>query len=142
MTTHEMYGNANRRAYAGTINDLGDAGTTVNVALLADTYTPDMSAHETFTDVSGDEVSGDGYTAGGEEITNKTLTENALVTTFDGDDVTWPDSTITAHYAVLYENGSDSLISLVDFEANESSEDGDFTVEWHADGIFQIDATP
>lgn len=146
MTTHDMYGNSNRRAYASTFSDLGDTGTTVRAALLDDSYVPDLSAHEVFSDVNESEVTGDGYTSGGQEIGTKSLTEDNLVTTFDGDNVTWDNSTITAHYAVVYEDTGDSttssLISLVDFEGEESSEDGDFSIEWAADGIFEVEANP
>ena len=140
MVLHNTYGNAARRAFAGIINDLGDATTTVNVALLDITHTPDLSGHEVFGDVSPDEVSGTGYTAGGAEITTKTLTEAALVTTFDGDDVAWTDSTISAGYAVVYEATSGSLLTLVDFEGEQSSENGTFEVSWHVDGIFTATA--
>lgn len=142
-----MYGNAPRRAFAGDIPDLGVAGTTVRLALLTTAYTPDRSTHEVWDDVNADEVSdtSQGYTAGGEEVTTKTLEESTNVVTFDGDDVTWAASTIDAGYAVLYVDTGDAttshLLTLVDFEGQESSEDGDFTIEWDANGIFQIDAS-
>ena len=138
MVEHNAYGNSARRAFAQMVNDLGDGATTVNVALLEVGHTPDLSGDEVFGDVSEDEVSGTGYDAGGEEITNKTLTEAGGTTTFDGDDVTWEESTIDAGYAVVYEDSSGSLLTLVDFEGEESSDNGTFEVSWHNDGIFQV----
>ena len=152
MVLHDMYGNAPRRAFAGELNDLGDEGTEIYLALLSVNYTPDRSAHETWDDVSADEITNDGdsnddgYTSGGQEVNNKSLSESNNMTTFDGDDVTWEDSTIDAGYAILYDDTptddvDKSLLTLVDFEGEESSEDGDFTIEWDDDGIFQIDAS-
>lgn len=146
MVIHEMYGDVNRRAYSSEINDIGDGATSVRVALLESAYTPDMSAHEVWSDVSASEVAeSGGYSSGGEEIDTKSLSHENLETTFNGDNVVWPNSTITAAYAVVYddtpaEDSDKSLISLVDFEVEESFEEGDFTIEWHADGIVQIAA--
>jgi len=44
---------------------------TVKVALLSSSYTPDQDAHTTFNDVATYEISGEGYTTGGIELTNK-----------------------------------------------------------------------
>lgn len=143
-----MYGNAPRRAFASTLSDLGASGTTINVALLTSSYTPDLSAHEVFGDVNGNEVTeanSTGYTAGGQAVANKSLSETGGITSFDGDNVTWAGSTITASYAVLYEDTGDastsSVITMIDFEGQESSEDGDFTIEWDDAGVFEIDAS-
>jgi len=61
----------------------------------------------------------------------------------DAADVTWSSSTITARYAVLYNdsgasNASKALIGYVDFGSNQSSTNGNFTITWDATGIVRI----
>lgn len=144
-----MYAEANGNAYMGNVTDLSDnANTDVNVALLATGHTPDTSAHDNWSDVSGDEVSGTGYTTGGETFANITWTRSTDTYTFDADDVTWGSSTISAGYAVVYDNtpaadADKKLLTLVDFEGEESSDNGDFTIQWDStNGIFQLQANP
>lgn len=86
-------------------------------------------------------ATGTGYTAGGQALTNVTVT---TVTTndakFDADDVTWSASggAITAGYAIIYNDtdADDPPVAFIDFGASESAGDGtDFKIVWNADGI-------
>lgn len=146
MTLHNKYGHAPRKAYQNEdLRDPGDVGTTIKVALLNGAHTPDLNNHQTWADVSADEVTGTNYTAGGQEIANDTFTYDAATGTseYDGDDVVWTDSTITAGYAVVYDDTgtatTSTLLTLVDFEGTQSSDAGDFTISWDAtNGIFQL----
>lgn len=144
--TNDKYANSPLRAYSGAVNDISASGTDVRIALLGTGYTPDMSAHTVFGDVSGSEVSGQGYTAGGEALANKSLSESGGLVTFDADDVTWANSTISAQYAVIYDDtaaaGEKTLFCLLDFGQEMSSDDGDFTIEFDAAGIFEVDTQP
>lgn len=119
----------------------------IKVMLCTSSYTPDQDAHTTKADVTG-EVTGDGYTAGGAEITTKSLTYDSATNTikFDGADVTWSNSTITARYAVIYADigavDSDKpLIGYIDFGGDKSSENADFVIQWSTDGIVTFTAT-
>jgi len=87
------------------------------------------------------EVSGDGYIAGGAEVTGKSLEQASGVTTFDGDNVSWTESTITARYAVIYETSTNVVLAYQDFGEDKSSSSGTFEIQWNADGIFTIEAT-
>ena len=87
------------------------------------------------------EISGTGYTTSGQEITNKTLAQVAGVTTFDGDNVNWINSTLTARYAVVYETLTGILLSYQDFGVEKSSSSGNFEIQWNVDGIATITAT-
>lgn len=114
---------------------------TIKVMLCTSSYTPNQDTHTTKADVTN-EVSGTGYTAGGATLSNKTLTYNSTTntTTFDADDVTWTNSTITARYAVIYVDigSTDSdkpLVGYVDFGEDKSSSNADFTIQWASDGI-------
>lgn len=118
---------------------------TIKVALLTNSYAPDQDAHNYFDDVVGFEVTGTGYTAGGETLGNKTNSYNAATNTItlDADDVTWSASTITARYAVVYDatpgtNATRPLIGYVDFGSDQSSSNGNFTITWDSTGIVRI----
>ena len=118
---------------------------TIKVALLSNSYTPDQDAHNYFDDVSTYEVTGTGYTQGGNTLANKTNTYNSAtnVIVLDADDTTWSSSTITARYAVVYDaspatNATKPLIGYVDFGSDQSSSNGNFTITWDATGIVRI----
>jgi hypothetical protein len=118
---------------------------TIKVALLTNAYTPDQDAHNYLDDVVANEVSGTGYTAGGNTLANKTNAYNSAtnVITLDADDTTWSSSTITARYAVIYDatpatNATKPLIGYVDFGSDQSSSNGNFTITWDATGIVRI----
>ncbi len=76
--------------------------------------------------------------------TSKTIdyTGATNVVKLDAADTTWPDSTITARYAVIYcstgVSTTSALLGYVDFGADVISTAGTFTITWHADGIFTI----
>ena len=117
---------------------------TIKVMLLDDNHTQDQDAHEFIDDVSTNEVSGTGYTAGGAAIGSKVVsqddTDNEGV--FDGADVTWSSSTITARYAAIYKDtgtpATSPLIAILDFGENKSSSNGNFTIQWNAEGILNL----
>jgi hypothetical protein len=118
---------------------------TIKVALLTNSYTPDQDAHNYLDDVVANEVTGTGYTAGGNTLANKTNSYNSAtnVIVLDADDTTWSSSTITARYAVIYDaspatNATRPLIGYVDFGSDQSSSNGNFTITWDATGIVRI----
>lgn len=116
---------------------------TIKVALTTSSYTPNQDTHDYFNDVTN-EVSGTGYTAGGNTLASKTNTYDSgtNVITLDAADTTWSSSTITARYAVIYaDTGTAStspLIGYVDFGSDQSSSSGNFTITWDATGIVKI----
>lgn len=122
--------------------DLGTGNDVIKCMLCTSTYTPAQDTHD-FKDDITNEVSGSGYVAGGETVANSAVTTTARVTKFDGDDVQWTSSTITARYAILYDDtpGSDAtrpLLIYVDFGEDKSSENGTFKIAWNASGVFTI----
>jgi len=114
---------------------------TIRVALLTSSYTINKD-HNTWSDVSANEVSGTGYTAGGATLANKSVTQDDTndQATFDADNVTWSSSTITARYAVLYDDTltNDDLLAIFDFGSDQSSSNGDFTLQFSSDGILSL----
>ena len=113
------------------------------VMLVTSAYTPDFGTHDFKADVTN-EVSGPGYSAGGNSLTSVTCTQSGGTITFDADDVTWTSSTITARGAVVYDDSlaSDPLFCYIDFGADKSSSSGDFVLSFNASGIFTLDLTP
>jgi len=116
---------------------------TIKVALVTSSYTPDQDTHDFFDDVTN-EVSGTGYTAGGATLASVTVTadntDNEGV--FDAADVTWSSSTITARGAVIYKStgtaSTSPLIAYIDFGADKSSSNGNFTIQWNSEGILNL----
>ena len=87
-------------------------------------------------------MTGPGYTAGGAVVGSITRSYDSSgnVRSFTGDPVTWPSSTITARYAILYDSTPSTdatrpLILCVDFGGNISSTAATFTVSWDTTGI-------
>ena len=108
---------------------------TIRVALVASAYTPNQGEDANWGEISEHEVSGTGYTAGGAEIGTRTVNVDSgtLRAQLRGDDVTWSESTITAHYAVVYMDTGVASTSLLlgysDFDEDKSSENGNFTLD-------------
>lgn len=143
--TAYVYGNFMKNVLSGKAVDW--INHPIKVMLCSSAYAPDQDAHQTKADVTG-EVTGTGYTAGGAALTNKTITYDAATNTviLDADDVVWPNATITARYAVIYDdNGATDadklLIGYVDFGLDAASSNGDFKIIWDAGGIVRITAS-
>lgn len=118
---------------------------TFKCAMVTNSATPDFDTHDHWSDLSGQEVSGTGYTAGGVALTSVTLTGSSGTITFDAADASWASSTISdARAAVVYDDTltNDPLIALIDFGADYSSSNGTFTITWNASGIWTLDLTP
>jgi hypothetical protein len=138
----KWYGNAILKALNKEIDYDSD---TIKVMLCTSSHTPDQDTH-IYKDVSiTNEVEGDGYTAGGATLASKTIayTSGTNVIKLDAADVTWSDSTITARYAVIYDDtpvSNKPLLAYVDFGEDVSSTNGSFTIMWNASGITTITA--
>lgn len=123
--------------------DLDTGGNTIKVALVTSTYTPDIDTHEDFADITN-EVTGTGYTAGGETLASQAVTKDTTDDegVFDAADVTWSTSTITARGAVVYKDtgtpATSLLICYFDFGSDQSSSSGDFTITWNSEGIINV----
>lgn len=75
------------------------------------------------------EVSGTGYTAGGETLTNVTPTSSGTTALTDFADVTWASATITANGALIYNStNSNRAVASLAFGSDKTSTDGDFKI--------------
>jgi len=77
------------------------------------------------------EVSGTGYTAGGNTLTGATITSSGTTAIVDFDNTTWAASTITARGAMIYNaSKANRAIAILDFGSDKTSTDGDFTIQF------------
>ena len=95
-------------------NDISDD--TFKVALVTSSYTPDKDTHEHFDDITN-EVSGTGYSAGGETVTGTLTLDTANdKLTLEFASTSWTSATITARGAVYYSStGTASTSTLIAF---------------------------
>lgn len=125
-----------------------ESETAVKVLMVLDAETPDFNADNFRDDVTANEVSGTGYSAGGVVITSTELTVSGGVLTYDSADPSWASSTIAnAMAAVGYfarggADTADELVWLSDFVSAASSSSGLFTIQVSASGWWTNDYTP
>jgi hypothetical protein len=106
---------------------------TFKVLLVTSTYSPDKDTHDKRDDITN-EVTGTGYTAGG-ETTAVTVTLDTAndKTTIQFGAVSWTSSTITARAAVYYKSrggasSADELVAYNDFGSDVSTTSGTFSL--------------
>ena len=107
-------------------------------AMLVTGYTPDIDADVSYSDVSGDEVVGSGYTATGEVLGSKTVTQDDSNdrAVWDGADVTWTGLDVgTPSDLILYSDTHASKYLIGYFEIATASNGDNYTAQWNANGI-------
>jgi len=111
---------------------------TIKVMLLDNSHSF-TSTHNQKSEIVANEISGTGYTAGGEALTTKAVTQGAT-TKFDADDTQWTSASFTAYHAVIYDDTltNDDLIASIDFGGAKQVTSGTFTIQWHANGILTL----
>lgn len=142
MATSKMYLSLVQKAFNKEVDwDTDD----IKVMLVSSGYTPSQDDHDYLDDVQAFEVTGTGYTAGGVSLAGKTTTLDKAnnVVILDANDVTWANSTITARYAVVYDNSGASaaakpLVGYLDLLTDSASNNGNFVIQWDASGIVRI----
>ena len=108
-------------------NFKNSGGSTFKIAL----YTNSASFNAATTAyTTSNEVTGTGYTAGGNTLTRVDPTSSGTTAFTDFADTTWSSSTITARGALIYNDSAagDPAVIVLDFGADKTSTNGDFTV--------------
>ena len=124
--------------------DIDFDGHTFKVALFTSSYTPAAATDALLADIVANEVAGTGYTAGGATLTSVTTTLAAGVVTVDADDVSWAAASITAKYAVIYDDTvtGDPLVAYFDLNTGAGSgvtiSAGTLEIRWNASGILTL----
>lgn len=110
----------------------------IRVALMTTSHSF-TATDNVFADVSANEISGTGYTANGEALANKAVTQ-AATTKFDADDTAWTTATFTTFHAVIYDDTltNNDLIASIDFGGEQQVTAANFTIAWHTDGIITL----
>lgn len=118
-------------AGGGTSTTTG-SGNTFKIALYTSSATLDSST--TLYSVTN-EVSGTGYSAGGNTLTNVTPSTSGTTALTDFADTTWSTATITARGALVYNSSTtagtaDRAVIVLDFGGDKTSTAGDFTISF------------
>ena len=110
----------------GVHNFTASTGDVFKIALYTSSAT--LGASTTAYTVSN-EVSGTGYTAGGNTLTNVTPTSSGTTAFTDFADTTWSTATITARGALIYNSTeSNKAVAVLDFGSDKTSTAGAFTI--------------
>jgi hypothetical protein len=101
-------------------------GNTFKIAL----YTSSATLGASTTAYSAtNEVTGTGYSAGGNTLTSVSPTTSGTTAYVDFADTTWSNSTITANGALIYNaNSSNAAVVTLAFGSDKSSSNGDFVI--------------
>ena len=114
----------------GEMDFSSDTSQTFKIALFTSSATLDASTTAYSTT---NEVTGTGYTAGGNTLTVTTGNPQTSGTTafLTFDNTTWSTATITARGALIYQSGgSNPAVAVLDFGADKTSTAGDFQIQF------------
>jgi hypothetical protein len=112
----------------GTHDFTNSTGDEIKIALFTSSASLDA---DTTAYSATNEVSGTGYTAGGNTLTNVTPTTSGTTAYIDFADTTWASATITARGALIYNaDKANKAIAVLDFGGDKTSTNGDFTVQF------------
>jgi len=108
-------------------NFKNSGGSTFKIALYTNSASFDAA---TTAYTATNEVSGTGYTAGGNTLTRVDPTTSGTTAFTDFADTTWSSSTITARGAMIYNDSASGnpAVVILDFGSDKTSTNGDFTV--------------
>jgi len=114
-------------AFGTTVTRGSTAADTFKIAL----YTSSATLDSTTTAYSvTNEVSGTGYSAGGNTLSvSQVPTSTSTTAWLDFADTTWSSATITANGALIYNSSqSDKAVAVLAFGGDKTSTNGDFTI--------------
>lgn len=117
---------------------------TITWQTTSNSVTPDYTAWDEEADLTN-EVTGTGYTTGGENLVTNTWVTSTGFQTFDAVDVSLPSTTLAlVRGAFTYDTtiAGDPLLHGVSFGADYSTTNGTFAITWNASGIWRIDFIP
>lgn len=114
----------------GEMDFSSDTAQTFKIALYTSSAT--LSASTTAYSATN-EVTGTGYTAGGNTLTiSANPTSSGTTAYLDFADTTWSTATITARGALIYkaDGATNPAVAVLDFGGDKTSTAGDFTVQF------------
>ena len=100
---------------------------TIKLALY--TANPYTTASTQYTSGSANQVSGTGYTTGGNTLNNPVVANQTNVATLTFDAISWTSATFGAAYGVIFnDTDGDKLVVVLDFGGTKSCSNGTFTI--------------
>lgn len=118
----------------GEMDFSSNTGQTFKIALYTSSAT--LGASTTAYSTANEIANGNGYTTGGETLaisTNPTNGGSGTTAFLDFTDAVWSNATITARGALIYKTGGGNpAVAVLDFGADKTSTQGDFTVQFPA----------
>lgn len=136
----KIFGPLTLSLFSGEVNYLGG---TAKSMLTTSAYVPDQDTHRYLSSVTN-EITGTGYTAGGETLVSKTANYDTETNTLtlDADDLSWAGATFTFRHIVFYIDtgtaGTSPLIAWHDMGVDVSVTATSFTYLLPAGGVAQF----
>lgn len=134
-----LYNEFKKEVLGGAIN-LATGGHALNMILVTG-HVVDIDTDTGYASVVGDEMSGTGYSAGGEILANQAVTKDNVndLAKFDADNVTWTGLDAgTPSHAILYDDTHASKCLIGYWEVTTPSNGSDYTLQFNASGIFTL----
>jgi hypothetical protein len=117
---------------------------TFQIVLLGAGYSFTPDGNNGYANVSANEITAAGYTAGGKTIANPAVTQDDTNNwaKWDGDDVTWTSlATAAIAHAVIYDQTITTPVNdplVCRFEITTASNGGNYQLAFNAGGIAQL----
>lgn len=111
---------------------------------VSDSYTPDFNTHDEEADITN-EVTGTGYTTGGEAVVAPSWVTSSGFQAFDHNDISLPNTTLSLVEGIVEFDDTiagDPLLVAVDFGTSYSTSNGTFAVTLNGSGLWRIDFIP
>jgi hypothetical protein len=141
MSTAKIYGKIVEQVFSANVDVTVD---TLMCALLDSSYSPNQDVDEFWSEISGAEVTGTGYAAGGVVLAGVAFTYTPSTNTLmiDCDDPEWLAATLAGvRFAVIYRDSgnpaSSRLITCVDFLTDQAVTGATLTVAIPVTGFLQ-----
>jgi hypothetical protein len=122
--------------YKKTITD-ALAAATLKVCLMKNTYTISAS-NQYYADISANECSGAGYAAGGILLSIPSSSQVGDNAKFTALPAVFSGVTLTARYAVVYNNSTGAIVSQHDLGGDKPASGGTLTLTWNSSGILSV----
>lgn len=144
VTQSGVFGLTLRDNMNGTIVLNLDLNSSHKAAMFTNSVTPNFDTNTAYgvSPYNANEVSGTGYTAGGNVLTTTTIGISSSLLVWDAPDIAWATSTITnARCALLYADAlaGNNAICLINFTADFSTIADTFNLIFSASGIVIFD---
>jgi len=97
-----------------------------------------------YADLTAEAAAGGGYSTTGASLSGVSWSQASGIATLDADDVIWEGCTLTAKYAVIYDDTATNKDILGFFDMNVGVSEGvvvsagDLTIVWNSGGIFTL----